>query len=247
MLARRWRNGVMTVVVVGSSMIASAALAQDEEPPATLPPGFSLPPDFSLPPEPGVRETTTVPPGCREPIQPAAVFLGELLITDAQTARFRVIQVRAGSLEGHMVGDLVDVDYYQDIRLLQPGREYLVSVESPNGERLRLRSRAVKVLPLFGGDEVASLNDPLNRGECPSVTDPIITHNGDGTNIESGVFTGFFAAKKEIAWAVLRPSAAAFALLLVLVVIKQTLVGTAKLSSHLLERRRQRYLAMRRR
>jgi hypothetical protein len=251
-MGARWRHGVIVGVVAcstfaGGASLARGAAAQDEPPASTVPSPLALPTDVTVPAEPGVRVTTTVPPGCPEPIRPAAVFLGHLERADSRTARFRVVQIRQGSLEGHQVGDLVDVDYNDDIRYLATGRDYVVAVEEVPGERLRLRSRAVRLLPLFGGDEVASINDPRNRGECPSVTDPIITHNGDGTNVESGVFTTFFAARREIAWAVARPALAGFALLLGLVVVKQTLVGTARLSARLLARRRRRYLGVTRR
>ena len=179
---------------------------------STTPP---LSPDSTVPPP------TTVPVGCDPPVPPQAVFTGRLLVADARTGRFEIDEVRAGSLEGYRVGSLVDVDFLDDTRFLEIGRDYLVAAEiAPVSGRLHSK---VKPTPqLFGGDQVVGVDDATVV--CPTYDDPIITRMIDGTPVETGILTPFLEDKRDLFWSVAKPALIVVAVLVGLVLVKRAIM-----------------------
>ncbi len=179
---------------------------------STTPP---LSPDSTVPPP------TTVPVGCDPPVPPQAVFTARLRVTDARTGRFDIDEVRAGSLEGYRVGALVDVDFLDDTRFLEVGRDYLVAAEIVPVTG-RLHSKVKPTPQLFGGDQVVGVDDATVV--CPTYDDPIITRMIDGTPVETGILTPFLEDKRNLLWSVAKPALIVVAVLIGLVLVKRAIV-----------------------
>lgn len=179
--------------------------------------------------------TTTVPPGCPLPPVATAVFVGEVVASDVRTARFRVEQVRAGSLEGFEVGGLVDVDYEDEVRFLDTGGTYLVGV-APYGSGVRLESRVREPAPLFGGNQVAGLDDVAT--DCPRIEDPVRTLMPDGTPVESGVIAPMLESRADLVRALVLPAVWVFVGLVVLAAVKNLLWASGREFRMLTRRRR---------
>lgn len=168
---------------------------------------------------------TTIPLGCPIPPTAAAVFVGEVTASDIRTARFRVDTVRAGSLAGHRVGDLVDVDYDDEVRFISVGETYLVGV-AEDTETGRLRSSVREPAPLFGGDQVAGLDDII--AECPPIESPIRTLMLDGTPVESAVIAPLLDSGGDLIAAVLLPALWVFLGLVALAAVKNLLWASGR-------------------
>lgn len=180
-------------------------------------------PDTTAPPttvEPGATTTTALPAGCAPPPVPHAQFEGELRAADPRTARFAVLELLGGSLSGFQVGELVDVDFGDDVRYLELGEQYLVSA-GIDDETGRLTSKVTPVLPMFGGDAVVGVDD--RDVVCPTFDDPVVTTMLDGAPVESGVLAPFFEEPDGILLAVAKPAAVAFGALVVIVALKRWL------------------------
>lgn len=207
---------VLAVGVLAAPAAPVAATSDEGEEVPVDPEATEAPPESTI----GVV-TTTLPPGCPEPPVAAAVFLGEVIASDARTARFRVDQVRAGSLEGWQVGGLVDVDFFDDTRYLDRGETYLVGVGA-DPETRRLTSKVSEAAPMFGGNQVVGVNDSAS---CPAQQDPLRTVHPDGSSVESGILHPLASDKKGLARALLLPAAWVFLALVVLAAAKGLLVG----------------------
>jgi hypothetical protein len=218
-LRRAVTLGFAAVLLAGMAAAPALPVAaspdEGEEVPVD-PEATEAPPESTL----GVV-TTTLPPGCPEPPVAAAVFLGELVASDVRTARFRVEQIRAGSLEGWQVGGLVDVDFFDDTRYLDEGKTYLIGVGVDPDTR-RLTSKVSEAAPMFGGNQVVGVNDSAT---CPEQQDPVRTIHPDGSSVESGILHPLASDKKGLARALLFPAAWAFLALVVLATVKGLLVG----------------------
>lgn len=129
---------------------------------------------------------TTVPEGCALPPVAQAVFVGTVNSTDAVAAEFTVTQLRAGSLDGYLVGTVVNVRYGTDVKYLEEGNAYIVGVKiDPISSRLSSSIR--DAAELFGGAEVAGSNV-----KCPEYEEAARTINIDGSRINAGLFSKFF-------------------------------------------------------
>jgi hypothetical protein len=226
------------VLLVGllAGLCAAAAFASPAA--ATVPP--TVPP--AAPVEPGAPGSTVpidpetglpaaqgplvvLPAGCVTPALPLAVFEG--VITDAvsTTARFRVQRLLSGSLEGYLIGDLVDVRYGEETRFLAVGSPYVVGAARSAEDGL-LVSTVREPAPLFGGDAVVGVND--NDVECITLDDPVRTVMPDGASVDTGVLAPLRGNSKSLLGALLRPVAIAFGVLLALVVVKHLLFGIGR-------------------
>ena len=146
---------------------------------------------------------TTIPAGCELPTPVRATFVGRLVVTDRRTGRFEVTQIRGGSLDGYSVNGLVDVDYGDDIRFLEPGVAYLVAV-GVDTESGRLESKVRDPEPLFGGNQVIGIEErPL---DCPEVEDAVRTLLTDGSSVESGVLAPLSTDRSGLTQALLMPA-----------------------------------------
>lgn len=173
-----------------------------------------------------------VPVGCASPTPAQAVFVGTIAaqFTDStngvNTARFHVDQLRAGSLNGFTVGAQVDVQYPgEPPNFLHIGRQYFVGVAAQPATG-RLVSRVRPPAPLFGGDAVIGVND--SDLSCPVLEDPVRTLTVAGTSVDSGVFTPLRAERGALLAAVLKPLAIAFAVLIMLVLLKHLFFGMGR-------------------
>jgi hypothetical protein len=184
---------------------------------------------------PSVPVATTLPPGC--PLAPTAtaVFVGEVTARDERTARFRVVQIRAGSLTGFQVGELVDVDYDDEVRFLDIGEIYLVGVGADDTTN-RLASAVREPAPLFGGNQVAGLDD--DSSTCPPIEDPIRTLMTDGTPVESGVVAPLLETRSELLAAFFLPALWVFLGLVAVAAVKNLLWASGREIGLLARRRR---------
>ena len=132
-------------------------------PPASTPAGGAEAPAGTAAAAAGRTWLVPVPVGCTVPNLPDVVFVGTLLdkgtpaglpdTTENETARFRLDQARAGSLDRFTFDGIVDVRYGADTKDLETGEQYLVgaSVAVATGA---LTSTVREAEPAFGGDDV---------------------------------------------------------------------------------------------
>ena len=183
-----------------------------------------LPSPMPVPSLPPIEDPTAVstrlvpvPAGCPSPDIEQVVFVGSVVLNDASTARFRVDQVRSGTVEGFAVGGLIDIRYGDETRFLEVDERYIVGA-GIDPEFGVLASTVREPAPLFGGNEVAGVDD--SDSDCPSVEAPIRTLLADGTTIESGLLSPLEGARAQIVRAIVEPLGVAFLVLLVLVAVK---------------------------
>jgi len=151
--------------------------------------------------ETSLAPTTTIPEGCIVPTPVQATFVGEVTVTDRRTARFTVVQMRGGSLEGFTSGDLVDVDYAEDVRFVEEGQTYIVAtgVDQSTG---RLFSKVRDPEPLLGSSQVIGLNSGV---DCPEIEDAVRTLTMEARPVDSGVLTPLRDAQSRLVRSLVLP------------------------------------------
>jgi hypothetical protein len=159
-----------------------------------------------------------------------AVFVGRLKNVDVTSAVFELVRLRSGSLAGYSTqipsatGEVTTeagIYYGRDVKFLEVGESYLVgtSLDAASG---RIFSRVTESAPLFGGNQVADIN---NSGVvCPTFADPARTLHVDGSSIESGVLSGLKGKTNRLVLAIVIPSSLVFGALLTLVLIRRSLL-----------------------
>ncbi|MDX2381133.1 MAG: hypothetical protein QNM02_15395 [Acidimicrobiia bacterium] len=160
-----------------------------------------------------------VPAGCTAPEPADVVFVGTAVGKDHrdQFVRYQIDQVRAGSTRQWAVGGLIDIRYGADYRFVDEGEQYLVGAGF-DAEYGRLSSTVRPPSPLFGGNDVIGLEDA--SVECPVFEDPVRTLLVDGSSVDSGVLSLLFDDRRLLASTLLVPAAIAFAVLIVLVLVR---------------------------
>lgn len=148
-----------------------------------------------------VPPTTTIPEGCIVPTPVQATFVGTVVQSDRRTARFEVVQIRGGSLAGFTSGNLVDVDYAEDVRFLELGQSYIVAagIDQVSG---RLFSKIRDPEPLLGSSQVIGLNSGV---DCPEIEDAVRTLTMDARAVDSGVLTPLRESRSRILRSILLP------------------------------------------
>lgn len=175
--------------------------------------------------------TTTVPIGCPPAPVSQAVFVGKVRVLDATQALFVLVRLRSGSLAGFStevpnvdgtVVTEVGIYYGRDVKFLEVGGSYLVgtALDATTG---RIFSRVTEEAPLFGGNEVADIN---NSGVvCPTFPDVARTLNVDGSSVESGVLSGLSGESNRIVLAVLVPAGLVLLGLVALALVRRALLA----------------------
>lgn len=191
--------------------------------------GVTVPPSVPVNTAPSV--TTTVPVGCAPPPVSQAVFVGRLKTLDVTAGVFEVVRLRSGSLAGYSTetttavgGTVTEVGIYfgRDVKFLKVGKSYLVgaSLDAATG---RIFSRVTESSPMFGGNQVADIN---NSGVvCPTYVDPARTLNVDGSSIESGVLSGLNGDSNRILLAIVVPAVLVLLGLVTAVLLRRTLTA----------------------
>ena len=154
---------------------------------------------------------TTVPEGCALPPVAQAVFVGSIASLDPVAAVFTVSQVRAGTLEGYINANSVEVRYGRDVKYLKKDKTYIVGV-ALDSVTLKLSSTIRDSNELFGGAEVVGSNV-----QCPKFEAAARTLNSDGTSINSGLFVTLFDQPVRLFAALVLPTLLVFLALLALV------------------------------
>ena len=154
---------------------------------------------------------TTVPEGCALPLVAQAVFIGAVASLDPVAVVFSVTQVRAGTLDGYINGDSVEVRYGRDVKYLKKNQTYIVGV-ALDSVTLKLSSTIRDSNELFGGAEVAGSNV-----RCPKFDAAARTLHSDGTSIDSGLFVTIFDQPVRLLAALVLPTLLVFLALLALV------------------------------
>lgn len=159
---------------------------------------------------------STIPASCEIPLPVRVTFVGSVVGSDSRTARFEVRQIRGGSVEGFSVGGLIDVDYGEDVRFLEPGESYLVAagVDQTSG---RLVSKVRDPEPLFGGNQVIGIGE--QNVDCPELEDAVRTLTTDGRSLESGVLAPLGEDRRGLVRAVVLPFVWVFGGLVVLALV----------------------------
>jgi len=154
---------------------------------------------------------TTVPEGCALPPVVQAVFVGTIASLDPVAAVFTVTQVRAGTLDGYINADSLEVRYGRDVKYLKKGKTYIVGV-ALDSVTSKLSSTIRDSNELFGGAEVAGSNV-----RCPKFEAAARTLHSDGTSIDSGLFVTIFDQPLRLLAALVLPTLLVFLALLALV------------------------------
>ena len=154
---------------------------------------------------------TTVPEGCALPPVAQAVFVGTISSLDPVAAVFTVTQVRAGTLDGYINADSLEVRYGRDVKYLKKGKTYIVGV-ALDSVTSKLSSTIRDSNELFGGAEVAGSNV-----RCPKFEEAARTLHSDGTSIDSGLFVTIFDQPLRLLAALVLPTLLVFLALLALV------------------------------
>jgi hypothetical protein len=154
---------------------------------------------------------TTVPEGCALPTIAQAVFVGRIASIDPVAAVFTVTQVRAGTLDGYINGNSVEVRYGRDVKYLKQNKTYIVGV-ALDSVTSKLSSTIRDSNELFGGAEVAGSNV-----RCPKFEAAARTLHSDGTSIDSGLFVTIFDQPLRLLAALVLPTLLVFLALLALV------------------------------
>jgi len=207
-----------------------AAAAPPTEPVDPVAPVDTIAPAPTLAPgelPPALGPLVVVPTGCAVPAPATAVFLAQLAYTDVPptTARFRLERVLAGSLDGFVSGRLVDVRYGDETRFLAIGSHYVVGATVSASAGV-LVSTVREAAPLFGGDAVIGAND--SDVACPRVEDPVRTLTAGGGPVDTGVLTPLKGQGGSLLSALLRPFGVAFAVLLLLVLVKHSIFAVGR-------------------
>lgn len=168
---------------------------------------------------------TTIPAECVVPTPVQATFIGSVVESDRRTARFQVVQMRGGSLEGYSSRELVDIDYAEDVRFIEIGESYIVAagVNASNG---RLFSKIRDPEPLLGSSQVVGLNSGVN---CPEIEDAVRTLDLDGRSVESGVLAPIRDASGRVIRSIVLPLAWVLGILVILATFRN--VGAAFLQA----------------
>lgn len=154
---------------------------------------------------------TTVPEGCALPAMAQAVFVGTIASLDPVAAMFTVTQVRAGTLDGYINSNSVEVRYGRDVKYLEKNQTYIVGV-ALDSVTSKLSSTIRDSNELFGGAEVAGSNV-----RCPKFEVAARTLHDDGTSIDSGLFVTIFDQPLRLFVALVLPTLLVFLALLALV------------------------------
>lgn len=229
---RRAANGTVLVRVAGLALISLALISLSwgspsvsaATPPITDPPVTDVPVEDGSAGGGGTTDTTvvatptnTVPASCVIPTPVRATFVGTIIAADPRTARFRIDQMRGGTLEGYEATGLVDVLYEEDVRFLAIGDDYIVAV-GVNAETGALYSKVRDPEPLFGGSQIIGMDN--SDADCPEIEDAVRTLTIDGGPVESGVLAPLSNAKGRLVRAILFPFLWAFGGLLGLATLR---------------------------
>jgi hypothetical protein len=154
---------------------------------------------------------TTVPEGC--PLAPVAqaVFVGTITSLDPVAAVFTVTQVRAGTLDGYINSNSVEVRYGRDVKYLEKNQTYIVGV-ALDSVTSKLSSTIRDSNELLGGADVVGSNV-----RCPKFEAAARTLHIDGTSIDSGLFVTIFDQPVRLLAALVLPTLLVFLALLALV------------------------------
>ena len=142
---------------------------------------------------------TTVPEGCALPPTAQAVFVGKVLSVDPVSAVFEVEQMRAGSLDGYLAENKVEVRYGSDVKYLKTGSSYIVGA-NPDAITLKLSSTVRDSAELFGGAEVVGSNK-----KCPVFEAAARTLHTDGLAISTSILGKLLEQPWRIAIALVLP------------------------------------------
>ena len=142
---------------------------------------------------------TTVPEGCALPPTALAVFVGRVISTDPVNAVFEVWQMRAGSLEGYITNNEVEIRYGTDVKYLETGKSYIVGVNL-DSVSLKLSSTIRDSAELFGGAQVVG-----SSKQCPVFEAAARTLHTDGSAISTSILGKLFDQPWRIAVAFLLP------------------------------------------
>ncbi|MCU1360678.1 MAG: hypothetical protein JWN99_1967 [Ilumatobacteraceae bacterium] len=211
---------VFVVAPIAMPAPGPVAFAQELPEPTPVP---ALPPIAA--PDAASTRLVPVPAGCAAPPVEQVVFIGTMVLRDASTARFAIQSIRSGDATGFEVGGLIDVRYGDEVRFLDQDSAYVVGAAVDPTTKV-LSSTVREPAPLFGGNEVAGVNN--SDVQCPQLDDPVRTLRTDGTSVESGVLTPLKNAKWDIARSVLQPIGVAFVVLFGLAAIKLLLFALGR-------------------
>lgn len=159
-----------------------------------------------------------VPVGCVVPAPADVAFVGTAIDKDFEKVRYRIVQLRAGSITGYSVDGLVDVLYLDDAKFVDLDEDYLVGARfDPDFGTLFSTVRPAE--PLFGGNDVIGLED--TDIDCPVLDDPVRTVLPDGSSVDSGVISPLLDDKRRLLATLGVPTAIVFAALIGLVLLRQ--------------------------
>ncbi len=125
--------------------------------------------------------------------------MGTVISVDPVNAVFEVEQMRAGSLEGYVVNNTVEVRYGADVKYLKTKKSYIVGA-NPDAVSLKLSSTIRDTAELFGGAQIVGSNR-----QCPEFEAAARTLHTDGTAISTSILGKLLEQPWRIAVALILP------------------------------------------
>jgi hypothetical protein len=209
----RWILGAFAAAVVVATPMDSHAAPEPSAPQPDV--------EFATDPSALVQ----IPVGCPNIREPADVaFVGTVLAKDEfvekGTVRYQIDQIRAGDAAPFAVNGVIDVRYGPDSQYVDIDERYLVSagVDANIGA---LASKVSPDAPLFGGDAVVGVED--NEIECPTVDDPIMTLNTNGTPVDSALLAPLTEDGRLLLSTIAVPAAIVGAVMVGLVLLRRAI------------------------
>ena len=211
----------------GALGMTSVARAQTDPPPvepAPEAPAESLAPAVpaiteptTVPPEPTAAQTTTTLAPCEKTADLAVVFIGRPVVRIETIVTFEVDTV----LTGDITTKTTNVNFPLDDRFIFDNRPYRVAASFDAESKVF----------------VSKVRPPRNTPAHCLAKDKIYTVHGDGSAIDTGVFSGMSGNWKRLPLALLYPLGGAVSILLALVILKHSLWWIVRRLARLFGRR----------
>ena len=211
-------------LVIGALGVTSVARAQTDPPPvepAPETPAESLAPAVpeptTAPPEPTAPQTTTTLAPCEKTADLAVVFIGRPVVRVETIVTFEVDTV----LTGDITSKTTNVNFPLDDRFIFDNRPYRVAASFDAESKVF----------------VSKVRPPRNTPVHCLARDKIYTVHGDGSAIDTGVFSGMSGYWKRVPLTLLYPLGGAVGILLALVILKHSVWWIVRRVSRLFVRR----------
>jgi hypothetical protein len=213
-------------LIIGALGVTSVAGAQTD--PAPVEPAPETPAESTpvvaavtepttVPPEPSAPQTTTTLAPCEKTADLSVVFIGRPVVRADTVVTFEVDSV----ITGEITTKTTNVNFPLDDRFIFDNRPYRVAASFDAESKVF----------------VSKVRPPRNTPAHCLAKDKIYTVHGDGSAIDTGVFSGMTGNWKRVPLTLLYPIGGAVGILLALVILKHSLWWIVRRLARLFVRR----------